>query len=630
MEVAIQGKLNISEQLGGTLNNVINKGTTSFADVLGSISSSIKDAIPSSKPQASNIGTSKKISDKQASQDQARNTENQETATATNVASKKAEQPKAKSETKSNDQVANEKPKRENTEQNEEETMECNIVSTPMLRAVDPNPTSSNAQEIPLEQKAIELSNLDEQNLEIDSEVEVLDPTLAMPTVNQHIDPRTMQDVTTNTSTLDHDLKIAPKDPSIYANPTVNMISDPSVEISQDENSSADLMDYLNLARGMDPAVTKNSDQILTSSNAHSLNLVRETSNQESNASKDLDLSALKLGEIPIDQDLQAQENSTILQEYSQLFETKTGNDLTKNTTVATQISSAASFLLKGGMNVLRSDLSAPVDRNVEQGSISESLVATGEIESEDPTIAQASFLDTLKADRRATANDQEQIITNTTNSVDPKNAININNAFGGFELNAIKPNRVDPNLSNGIEIDQKISNVSTNHVTSVVTDKGLNVEQKLADLPELQKTVHLSRNYEENAKQVAEKLNIMLAKNLKEAELNLDPVGLGKMKISLQLSEDGVARVNMIVQQSETKDLVYESLHKLREFMEQKGFSLGDSSVEQQEQWAQNSQNGETSQTNDQTFDKIADNEQVDSINVSVSLSDQAVDYFA
>ena len=170
------------------------------------------------------------------------------------------------------------------------------------------------------------------------------------------------------------------------------------------------------------------------------------------------------------------------------------------------------------------------------------------------------------------------------------------------------------------------------NHVSHAVSDKSVSNEFKLPELAELQKTVHLSKQYEENAKQIAEKINIMLAKNLKEAELNLDPAGLGKMKISLQLSEDGVARVNMIVQQSETKDLVYESMNKLREFMERQGFSLGDSSVEQQESWAQNSQNGETSHTKEKTFGRIAENGREESVelNMDINVSERTVDYFA
>lgn len=178
--------------------------------------------------------------------------------------------------------------------------------------------------------------------------------------------------------------------------------------------------------------------------------------------------------------------------------------------------------------------------------------------------------------------------------------------------------------------VEQEISGGSnTGGSVGLASDKSL-FSEKLQELTEIQKPVHMSRNYEENARQIAEKINIMLARNLKEAEMNLDPTGLGKMKISLQMSEEGVVRINMIVQQGETKDLVYESMNRLREVMQQGGITLGESSVEHQESWAQNSQNGETSRANDQTFGRINGSEHEDSINVSVKVSDRAVDYFA
>ena len=181
-----------------------------------------------------------------------------------------------------------------------------------------------------------------------------------------------------------------------------------------------------------------------------------------------------------------------------------------------------------------------------------------------------------------------------------------------------------------GDSVELEISGGSnTGGSVGLASDKSL-FSEKLQELAEIQKPVHMSRNYEENARQIAEKINIMLARNLKEAEMNLDPTGLGKMKISLQMSEEGVVRINMIVQQGETKDLVYESMNRLREVMQQGGITLGESSVEHQESWAQNSQNGETSRANDQTFGRINGSEHEDSINVSVKVSDRAVDYFA
>lgn len=250
-----------------------------------------------------------------------------------------------------------------------------------------------------------------------------------------------------------------------------------------------------------------------------------------------------------------------------------------------------------------------------------------------DDSLKQASFLDTLKKLNLSAATD-----AGTADLSAGKNVNNSVNTAAGIPGSAIDINTANQSASGSQmkfaeAMDIEIGRTSEmNHVSHAVSDKSVSNEFKLPELAELQKTVHLSKQYEENAKQIAEKINIMLAKNLKEAELNLDPAGLGKMKISLQLSEDGVARVNMIVQQSETKDLVYESMNKLREFMERQGFSLGDSSVEQQESWAQNSQNGETSHTKEKTFGRIAENGREESVelNMDINVSERTVDYFA
>ncbi|MGN1357441.1 MAG: flagellar hook-length control protein FliK [Succinivibrionaceae bacterium] len=150
-----------------------------------------------------------------------------------------------------------------------------------------------------------------------------------------------------------------------------------------------------------------------------------------------------------------------------------------------------------------------------------------------------------------------------------------------------------------------------------------------------LQKTLHLSRNLEENVRQLSEKINMMLSRNLREAQIDLDPVGLGKMKIVVNVNDDGIARINMVVQQSETKDLISDSLGRLKTFLEQQGLSLGESSVEQQQSWGDRSQNNRSDQTKGATSDKISNLADMDSlpgdeIVFQSSVAKRAVDYFA
>lgn len=180
---------------------------------------------------------------------------------------------------------------------------------------------------------------------------------------------------------------------------------------------------------------------------------------------------------------------------------------------------------------------------------------------------------------------------------------------------------------------------LTNNTINSLNTIQGSDFKAQLQEKTQmmndqLQKAIHLSKDIEENVRQLSEKLNIMIARNMKEAELNLDPVGLGKMKITINMSDDGIARVNMVVQQGETKDIINDSMSRLKSYFEQQGLTLGESSVEHQESWGDRSQNSGSNQTNGQTSAKIdnliegsAENE---GITISVSSSEQAVDYFA
>ncbi|MBQ8707553.1 MAG: flagellar hook-length control protein FliK [Succinivibrionaceae bacterium] len=151
----------------------------------------------------------------------------------------------------------------------------------------------------------------------------------------------------------------------------------------------------------------------------------------------------------------------------------------------------------------------------------------------------------------------------------------------------------------------------------------------------QLQKAMRLSRDYEENARQVAEKINIMLARNLKEAEINLDPAGLGKIRITVNMSEDGIARVNMVVQQGETRELISDSMSRLRSMLDQQGISLGESSVRQQDSWGDRSQNQGSSATNTAASDKMGAEEagaetEGQAVAAASSAADGEVDYYA
>ena len=91
--------------------------------------------------------------------------------------------------------------------------------------------------------------------------------------------------------------------------------------------------------------------------------------------------------------------------------------------------------------------------------------------------------------------------------------------------------------------------------------------------------------NHLRGSQQLAERLTLMIGQAWHEAELELEPQGLGKMQIQLSIGQDQQASVQFIVQQQSSRDAVEQTLPKLREMLAQQGIQLTQSSVQQQSQ---------------------------------------------
>ncbi|MCG9638573.1 flagellar hook-length control protein FliK [Vibrio sp. Isolate34] len=81
---------------------------------------------------------------------------------------------------------------------------------------------------------------------------------------------------------------------------------------------------------------------------------------------------------------------------------------------------------------------------------------------------------------------------------------------------------------------------------------------------------------------QVAEKVQMMMSKNLKNLDIRLDPPELGQMKIRMTMNND-VASVHFTVNSQQARDVIEQTLPRLREMLAQQGMQLADSSVQQQ-----------------------------------------------
>jgi flagellar hook-length control protein FliK len=97
----------------------------------------------------------------------------------------------------------------------------------------------------------------------------------------------------------------------------------------------------------------------------------------------------------------------------------------------------------------------------------------------------------------------------------------------------------------------------------------------------EVQQTpVHI--NKEASADQMAEKVNMMMSKNLKNIDIRLDPPELGKMQIRMNMNGD-MTTVHFTVANQHARDAIEQSMPRLREMLSQQGVQLGETAVQQQ-----------------------------------------------
>ncbi|EPQ8523512.1 flagellar hook-length control protein FliK [Vibrio vulnificus] len=99
---------------------------------------------------------------------------------------------------------------------------------------------------------------------------------------------------------------------------------------------------------------------------------------------------------------------------------------------------------------------------------------------------------------------------------------------------------------------------------------------------------------------QVAEKVQMMMSKNLKQLDIRLDPPELGRMQIRMTMNND-IANVHFTVTNPQARDIIEQTLPRLREMLAQQGMQLADSSVQQQASGQQQRQYSADGQGNGQ-----------------------------
>lgn len=138
-----------------------------------------------------------------------------------------------------------------------------------------------------------------------------------------------------------------------------------------------------------------------------------------------------------------------------------------------------------------------------------------------------------------------------------------------------------------------------------------------------LQQPVNIARS--DAAKALFDKANMLLNLNLKEAEIRLDPPELGSMQIRIR-SDAEQAQINFVVQSQQAKEMLEQSMGRLREMLAEQGINLGESNVSEQGQSEQQTaEHSGSSLSNDGSVESSGEvSEQI------VSKQQDGIDFYA
>ncbi|EAP94053.1 flagellar hook-length control protein FliK [Vibrio splendidus] len=173
----------------------------------------------------------------------------------------------------------------------------------------------------------------------------------------------------------------------------------------------------------------------------------------------------------------------------------------------------------------------------------------------------------------------------------------------------------------------QQIASAAGAQGTATVGSAPTRAEIQAAQQAPLQLTKELANE------QVAEKVQMMMSKNLKNLDIRLDPPELGQMKIRMTMNND-VANVHFTVSNQQAREVIEQTLPRLREMLAQQGLQLADSSVQQQSsgQGQDRYNNGEqqsgTNRTNDGQGDENLDSGS--NLELNVASKRDGISYYA
>ncbi|KPV97577.1 Flagellar hook-length control protein [Pseudoalteromonas sp. P1-9] len=239
-----------------------------------------------------------------------------------------------------------------------------------------------------------------------------------------------------------------------------------------------------------------------------------------------------------------------------------------------------------------------------------------------------------LQASNEQTSNaKQSNVKVDTTQLVDEQNveteaSTEQSQSFAKL-LNSLKTNANTPVLSQLVsqlqasQLQQaEVSEINQQHLAMQTAQVIQNTKKTTISADQaLQQPVNIAKS--DAAKALFNKANMLLNLNLKEAEIRLDPPELGSMQIRIR-SDAEQAQINFVVQSQQAKDVLEQSMGRLKEMLAEQGINLGESSVSEQGQGEQQmaGQSGHSSSSEHEPVSNVS--EQI------VSKQQDGIDFYA
>ncbi|RIZ56930.1 flagellar hook-length control protein FliK [Vibrio sp. PID23_8] len=221
------------------------------------------------------------------------------------------------------------------------------------------------------------------------------------------------------------------------------------------------------------------------------------------------------------------------------------------------------------------------------------------------PTAAQVP----LNSDKVAVSSTPDALLTANTNPTAQANAeLSKTVMNAGLTASALKAavNKQDKN---------EPQHGFAGQIQAAASHQGVNATQQARIDAAQQAQLPLQLTKELANEQMAEKVQMMMSKNLKNLDIRLDPPELGRMQIRMTMNND-LANVHFTVTNPQAREIIEQTMPRLREMLAQQGMQLAESSVQQQssgqqqERHTTSEQNGqgalsrELSQTSDENVD--------------------------